>query len=608
MKSADSLCRSHWCCAVLLVLVSGCAALPVPVNRAPPSALPSSPQTAPRSPLYGAESAFERGDLAMARAHLDALADHSVPVAEMPRLQLLRARLAAAEGRDQDVLRHLPASVSDPVVGASAAALRAEALQRLDQPVEAVAAWVERLQWLQDPIAIDDNRDRLWQGLMASPLTERDRVMAAGSGFVVEGWVALALAHRQADGGVAMERWQQQFGPHPASAWMTAGGLASAISAGAGGTPFQFSPVTGAAHWAVLLPFSGPLATSAAAIRDGWLAAYLEAGVSVPVRFYDTGGHAEGARQAYQAALQEGATLLIGPLHKDSVAAVLANGRPPVPMMALNQLDGSLFSAPVSNVVQFALAPEDEARAAARQAIGQQLFRAVMLLPEGAWGDRIALAFEQALSEAGGAVIERRRYAPGTADFSEPIKDLMRVTDSEARYRELVNVLGSRPVFETRRRGDIDLVFFAGRPVDGRQIWSQFRFHRAQDLPAFATALIYDPQQGVTGDLIGTRFCDQPWVVDPQRAPSVVGAAAELANLRDQPRLFAMGVDALMLARELSQGGTLSAVEGMTGVLSVMPDGRVQRTLACARITSRGLEPLPAPAAAPWAWSDGVGR
>lgn len=597
MTPVDRIPRWTWPGAALFVLLSGCAAMPAPIDRAPPSALPTPSAPAGRSPLYGAESAFARGDLAMARAHLAALADHSVPITLMPRLQLLRARLAAAEGRDADVLRLLPAEAPDAEVMASSLALRAEALQRLGQPVAAVRAWVDRLPLLPDALARDDNRDRLWQGLLAARLGPADRLQAAGEGFVVEGWFALALAQQQADRDAAMAQWRAQFGPHPASDWMASGGLQSALSAMDAGLSFA-APAMGG-HWAVLLPQSGPLSATAAAIRDGWMAAYLQAGLQVPVRFYDTGGHAEGAVRAYRTALQDGAALLIGPLHKDSVSAVVAAGPLPVPMIALNQMERGAYAA---NLLQFGLAPEDEARAAAEQAASAQWLRVVMLLPDGNWGDRIGDAFERALAERGGAVLDRRRYAPGTSDFSDAIKDLMRVSDSESRYRELVNVLGTRPVFEARRRGDIDMVFFAGRPVDGRQIWSQFRFHRAQDLPAFATAAVHDPQQGAAGDLIGTRFCDQPWLIEPQRTPAWVRGSALTAR-DSQPRLFAMGVDALALAQSLGRG-PLTVLDGMTGRLSLGADGRVQRDLACALITTRGLEPLPAPSAAENTWSD----
>ena len=575
---------------LLAALLTGCATGPAP--RQAPSALPY-PGAARSDPLAGAEAAFARGDLAVTRAHLAALADHSVPVAQMQRLQLLRARLAAAEGRDADVLRLLPMAPEGVEMGAATEALRAEARSRLGDPVGAVQAWVARLAFLDDPRAVADNRMRLWQGLSAASIGIDDRQRAAAAGFVVEGWIALAEALRAADRDSALAAWRSQFGPHPAAAWMAQGGLQASPTSD-DRAALQFAVHDGRPQWAVLLPLSGPLAASGTAIRDGLLSAYLGRQLRVPIRFHDTGGTPGGAALAFQDALREGATLVIGPLRKESVSALLAGGRPPVPLLALNQVEPVPGAPMPANVVQFALAPEDEARAAARHARRQGLGSAVVLVPEGDWGNRVEAAFIDTLEAAGGAVVGRARYTPGTADFSLPIKQLLRVTDSERRYQELAAVLGQRPVFDVRRRGDADMVFFAGRPVDGRQIWSQFRFHHAQGLAAYSTALIHQPGGGGDSDLVGTRFCDQPWLLDDLRDPQFASATRGLSSRQAQPRLFALGADALSLAQRISDGAFDAVpLEGLTGDLTVTHDGRVERGLGCARFTRSGLERLP---------------
>lgn len=54
--------------------------------------------------------------------------------------------------------------------------------------------------------------------------------------------------------------------------------------------------------------------------------------------------------------------MVIGPLRRESVAAIAQRGPLPVPVVALNQLPADMAWVP--NLYQFALAPEDEARAA----------------------------------------------------------------------------------------------------------------------------------------------------------------------------------------------------------------------------------------------------
>lgn len=552
--------------------------------------------------LAAAEAALNIGDLVQARARFAAIRDGAVSVHDLPRVQLFNARLTAAEGFPQLVLMRLPMLSADARINAEAGALRAEALQAIGDTVGAVNAWVERTQWLTGDDLHRDNQARLWQGLQQAPLSSADVARASAMGSVVEGWVALGLLARQPDP-ARQAAWPQRYAGHPGlSRFQLLGG---AIPFGEGSPhDFGFSrPSTQPipfGRWAVLLPLSGPLAATAESIRDGWLTAYLAAGAQMPVDFLDTGGTEEGALRAYRQALSNGARLIIGPLRKEEVAALTRESQLPVPVIALNQLDPQA-GAPVINLFQFALAPEDEARAVADHAVSQGYRQAVTLLPEGEWGARVEAAFRERLVTLGGDVVGSARYAPRTDDYSTQIKSLMRIGDSEGRYRQLSGILGTRPVFEPRRRPDVDFIFFAGRPTEGRQIWSQFRFHRAQDLPAYATSMIYDDQARPGADLVGSRFCDMNWMIDPTAQAELRASSARLPGRDRQPRLFAMGLDAFALASQVARGlsGNEAALLGATGELRFGRDGVIERRLDCARFTAGGIAPLPRVASTP---------
>jgi outer membrane PBP1 activator LpoA protein len=571
-------------------LLGACASLPPPSpsndrqRRADAEALAASPA---QRALEDAERAFNGGDLDAARRHLAALPDRSLPLELLPRYQLLDARIAAAEGRPQEVLRRLPLAGLEAGTNAAAEALRAEALQTLGDPVAAVRAWVERRRWLEDSDAELDNDRRLWEGLIRAAPGPAEVARAALMGPEVEGWVSLAA---QARGGTPAELadWTARFPGHPALAQWQALRDAAPSWRGAGGQPLE------AGDWALLLPLSGPLAATGAAIRDGWIAAYLKDGARGGVRFLDTGGRPEGALSAYRQAVQEGVRLVVGPLRKEEIAALVQSAQLPVPVVALNQIDLPA-GAPVLNLLQLGLSPEDEARAAAEHAVAEGLRSALLLLPEGDWGQRVEAAFRERLEALGGVVLDSAHYAPRTDDYSEAIKRLLRVGDSEARHRRLSGILGARPVFEPRRRGDVDFIFYAGRPTEGRQIWSQFRFHRAQDLPAYATAMVYDERATPGPDLAGSRFCDMGWLLDPQQHGELRRSAAAFESQQRQPRLFALGVDAYTLAAAVARGQAVDgdALAGLTGELWVGPDGVVRRRLDCARFTTTGIDLLP---------------
>ncbi len=341
---------------------------------------------------------------------------------------------------------------------------------------------------------------------------------------------------------------------------------------------------------ALLLPLSGALSATAEAVRDGFLAGYFSDRARAQVRIYDVGAGDELLVSAYQRALNEGASFIVGPLRKESVAQ-LARMNPPVPVLGLNFLDSG--TGVPFNFFQMGLAPEDEARSAADDAASRGLRRAVALVPDSEWGQRTLVAFEQRLRAQGGVVVRAERYPQSVADQSKLIRSLMGVAASEERHRALTGIIGVKSEFEPKRRGDIDLIFLGARAQDARLLGPQFRFQRAGDLPIYATALIYDGR--TDADRSGIRFCDAPWVIGdaliwaPQRAE-----VETLASERAQPRLHALGRDAYRVASSLLRGELRigDSIDGASGRLSWSNGGVIERALECVQLQSDGLRPL----------------
>ena len=121
-----------------------------------------------------------------------------------------------------------------------------------------------------------------------------------------------------------------------------------------------------AAHFvALLLPSAGALKAVAQPIRDGFLAAYFaDSNPQRPqVRTYDSGDTPQQAVAAYQQAVADGADRVVGPLRRDAVSAVFAQGRLPVPVLTLNQPEHGEVPPPGS--AAFGLTPDTEAAQAA---------------------------------------------------------------------------------------------------------------------------------------------------------------------------------------------------------------------------------------------------
>ena len=176
---------------------------------------------------------------------------------------MLLARLELAEGRPQaalDMLAALPQTLP-PSTQSDAAAVRGQALFRVDRPVEAVRVLVEREVWLGDAAAIRANQRMIWDGFRQYPSTTP---IAPTGDTVVDGW--LALAPLAASAGTDLRRsllsWRQTYTTHPAAAGLLAELLAAQRSAA---FPSQI---------ALLIPLSSQRAV-ATAIRDGFMAAHL---------------------------------------------------------------------------------------------------------------------------------------------------------------------------------------------------------------------------------------------------------------------------------------------------------------------------------------------
>ena len=267
--------------------------------------------------------------------------------------------------------------------------LRGRAFFQSGDVVRGVATLVERELWLERGQDIDANREIIWRALQAVGDKGASFDVPEGTDVVTAGWLELASAN--ASGALnplgkfaALRDWREAHPEHPGAFIVDRMTEARPVAFGYPDTV------------AVLLPLSGRFAGTAAAVRDGLTAAYLADSSQVgrpALRFYDTGS--EDAVSLLGRAAEDGARLAIGPLLKSQVEAVAA-ASPDLPVLALNTTGDGTPYAP--SMFQFSLAPEHEAAAVAERAISEGHSRAVALVPNSAWGERLLNAFAARLS------------------------------------------------------------------------------------------------------------------------------------------------------------------------------------------------------------------
>ena len=353
-----------------------------------------------------------------------------------------------------------------------------------------------------------------------------------------------------------------------------------------------------APHIALLLPLTGRTSAPAAQIRDGFLTAYYQAPANARprLRVYDTASGSVADIIANASAA--GAEFIVGPLTREEViaAAELLSTRPPV--LALNFLPPDR-PAP-ERFFQFALSPEDDARAVARYVSASGRRRGVVLVPEGDWGNRVAAAFDEELRAAGGYTLGQASFSHHARnDFSDSIMQVLRTDDSRARYQRVQSAIGQKLEFEPRRRPDIQFIFAPSQqPGTARLLRPQLRYHLAGDIPTFTLGDSYEPHPTANSEIDGMMFPDMPWML------GVTGLSAEVREATRQAygdsaarrgRLFAFGYDAYRIASSLQRGAPVNP-QGLTGTLTLDERGRVRRELEWARIQNGvpiPLDPLP---------------
>jgi outer membrane PBP1 activator LpoA protein len=548
--------------------------------------------------LLGAASLIRAGDTARAALLLDELSAATLTDGQQQRYALSRARLALLKQQPDPALALLADVPADGEHALEYRQLRAEALDQKQAFYEAARERVALDPLLAgEPVAQLENQFGIWQALSSLTDAQLQQLRTAPPPDTLSGWMELLeltrLYLQQPDAlAEVIPHWQMRYIGHPAGGAFIEQLLDNMRAAGK--PPRQV---------AVLLPLSGNLGGPAAAVRDGILASYYDSPDhlrSSHLRFYDIGADPLAIQDTYNRAVQDGAEFIIGPLRKEAVQVLVQQQDIPVPVLALNHVDQADQVNP--SVFQFGLAPEDEAREVAERAWQEGHSRALVLVPEGSWSERVTAAFIQRWTELGGQLLEQQRYKATEADHGPAISSLLNLDSSKLRKTRLVRLLGSGLEFEPRRRQDVDFIFLLATPEQARLIRPQLKFYRASSVPVLSTSHVYsghvDSERDI--DLNGLQFCDMPWLLDTgdswHHLKQAVGERWPEQSAR-YARLHALGIDAWRITPYLGQpgGGMFGSYHGVTGTLHVDTGQQVHRRLQWARFTRGEPQLLVAP-------------
>jgi outer membrane PBP1 activator LpoA protein len=330
------------------------------------------------------------------------------------------------------------------------------------------------------------------------------------------------------------------------------------------------------ARLAVLLPMSGTLASAGQSVRDGFLAAYYaETRMRPALRFYDSAGTGAGAQAALSKAVADGNQMIVGPLMREEVNAVLGSAGA-LPVITLNR--GS--QPPPRGSASFALLPEDEGEFAADRIADRGLRQVLVIAGRADSAQRAVAAFRRQLHERGGQVVAEVPVQGEIPDLSAQLSGF---------------AAGATPP---------QAIFLALDAAPARTIASQLKASTLAALPKVATAQILNGAGGKgDAELDGIEYPELPWLLGHGGGLPEPGALAKsLPGARGGgQRLFAFGADAWRLAAyfERLYNEPSYAIPGATGELAISIQGGVRRTPAWAVLSGGRGRPAPAVSPAP---------
>ena len=307
---------------------------------------------------------------------------------------------------------------------------------------------------------------------------------------------------------------------------------------------------------ALLLPRQdGPFARAATSLMAGVAAAHARDGADLAVETIEVDDQADELAMVFAELRERNFTLVIGPVTRNGATALVELGSVGIPTLALNLPEGA---APVPARVTFmGLATEPESRQAATQAFAQSLERAGSRRPR-------AVAFVVA------SPLARRSLAA----FRETWVSL------GGEMREVIEFTGPRPPRDLRARLGTpppDVAFLAMGAEQARVLRSALGDKTAVWSTSLAsignTALLRLPE------LDGMRLLEMPWQVEPDH-PAVLAYAKAPAGFNvEMQRLYALGIDAFRVGRQLLGGSAAFELDGVIGRLRYDPQAspRIER-------------------------------
>lgn len=320
---------------------------------------------------------------------------------------------------------------------------------------------------------------------------------------------------------------------------------------------------------ALLLPLTSRYKKAAMALRDGLIYQHEQnTSQHQPIiETYDIGDNTQLITQYYQAAINNGADFIIGPLGKayaNHLTPYMASTTTP------SLLLGGDYAVDNIKVARLTFSPEIEGINVAEMAFNRGFVNAALVMPSTEKGKRTQQAFTAHWLSRGGRISRVIQYSAQQFDYRTELKQLFDINQSEYRHQQLSKTLGFKPKFNAYQRNDYDFIFMLANNATGRILKPQINFFNSRNTPILASESIYN---GIVDkvnntDLNDVQFPVIPWAIESEQNSPFAGQLN---------RLFAMGMDAYSVTGQFQRlrYTPQSQINGKLGILKIERNGIV---------------------------------
>lgn len=447
--------------------------------------------------------------------------------------------------------------------------------------LSAIKSLIEVDTFLNTPEQKQANNDEIWAILRNTPPEFiQDTLLYTQFDTDLQGWLSLAMAYNN-------QRQQPENLRQAMTAWRTGhvGHIADMYFPTSLKAIFHFQHFQ-PQHIALLLPLSGNLQLIGNTVKQGFEKNL--ANTTVKITPFDTSKMSMS--EIMQQVKAQGADTVVGPLLKQNVEQLIAHPswRSGLRVLALNANPQDPKQA---QMCYYSLSPEDEAYASADKMWQQQITRPLVLVPQNAFGQRIASAFQSRWETLGGGELEVAYYnnmedlrpiLVRTLGIVETIKDPETGQPKPVEQELTPNFQPIQGVFALGNNQQLANIKTA---IDNTEI----------PLPLFTTSRINSPNNQASYRLLmdKVKFTDLPLFQDrtTENYKQVLKSTKGDYSLM---RLRAFGEDAGKIINNISELQNINdfTLLGLTGELSADERCHIQRKMAWFEYEKGTLHPI----------------